>query len=395
MKTFAVLAVFLSLGLLCAAYDPIPYLRTLERDDFGKKVLDIIQIQMNTADDPVNNALDILSKMREDILASRRSTVQVHQAMAVECGQAVPQIDQEILNYNAKKLAAQNDLEAKLIEKGGLTKQSEEHQAVYDAVLKAIEELKNQRAADKKAYEEAGADFGKLREALKQAKDILSKVEVDAEPAPAAPADGAAGTPPADGTAGTPPATTFAEIAPSVLVQIRNIVGSSPIKHPQARAVRSLAHSLIEMALRSKADKQKLLEKIFAVIDRILERLGDSEFRATLAEAARKKVFEAQLLEQQKLEFASSQTLSQIKVALLTLNAGILQIENDLNHFDTSIEQKDKEKQDRIDGCKTENADHATKLQSLTDQLGVIEEIIRLLQQNVVPVKQYIAGRSA
>eukprot|EP01017_Pseudomicrothorax_dubius_P016100 TRINITY_DN1831_c0_g1_i4.p1 TRINITY_DN1831_c0_g1~~TRINITY_DN1831_c0_g1_i4.p1 ORF type:complete len:358 (-),score=138.85 TRINITY_DN1831_c0_g1_i4:65-1138(-) len=350
MKLKLSFIVFAALITLCCTISIRERLEQLDNNEFGKRILDIIQVQINTGETPVQTILDILMKLREGLLNEQKNLEAVFQNSASDCLKMKPQLKAEIRKYKKKKIASETSLTTSNADLEDLQLQLRENEKVHAALKEQGEALNKAREDERKKYEDAVSDIARMREALKRAKEILSQI--------------------ASGE------SSFAELD--------RHMGSFKVEYDYARGLQKMANTFAQMA--SKADP-KLLNHIFEVIDRIIQQLGENEFALTQSESVKTKLHEAQAQQQRTLIFDASTKIQNVNARIQDVKNRQLKLKNDISHYDTSIQQKLKELGDKAAQCKTQKNSYDQRVESIHDQLAIIEEVINLVHTHIEPVK--------
>lgn len=353
--TFAV-TIAACLMVAYAISDPVEKLKNMEKSSFGRRLLDMMQVQMNTGADPVKTLIDLLEKLKAELNEETGKLESMYQSQSSDCKTTLPQLKGEIRQAAQKSVYAGNRQDAKQEELTGLTLQLNENQKVLDKVVEHKKNILDQRDADRKKYEDAVGDIARIREALKKVKEILSS-----------------------DSAGS-----------SSFLEVGDTFKHLTFTYDYANGMHQMAMHFIEMA---KADP-KLMQHLFSVIDKINDQLSQNEFTLTAAESTKAKLFESQESQLSALEFEATAKVNDVKARQQALENELNTIKNDLAHYQRTQDQKKKELVDKTAQCKAADNNYKSRNKDLADQLELIEQAQILIKENVAPVKDYVNNRS-
>lgn len=300
----------------------------MEDSAFGRRLLDMIQVQLNTNNDPVNTLITLMEKFRDNILKDRATMESMWQSQDSDCKKTLPELANEIKKSKQKKASAENNAEAKDQERDGINIELNENQKVLTAVNEQISNVEGQIDSERKRYEESIADIARIREALRKAKEILGNVN---------------------------------EKGSLSFVEVQDNFNSLKFQYDYVTGLHKMALTFLEMA---KADPS-LMQHLFEVIDKIVAQLGENEFQLTQAQSLKTNLFTGQVTQLSALQFDATAKVNQVQARLQDLTNAIQTISNDIKHLEKVIEQKGKEVVDKQAQCSNAQASYKQREQEM------------------------------
>eukprot|EP01017_Pseudomicrothorax_dubius_P022562 TRINITY_DN24415_c0_g1_i1.p1 TRINITY_DN24415_c0_g1~~TRINITY_DN24415_c0_g1_i1.p1 ORF type:complete len:373 (+),score=132.74 TRINITY_DN24415_c0_g1_i1:128-1246(+) len=363
-QTVALAAVLCGV-VLSAQIDAFKQLREIDASEFGQKILDLVQVQFNIGEDRVQIVLDLLTQMRNEILAEQKVSTDTYGNISADCKVVIPTLDEELKGVDKSRVSRESEIDSRKLEIQDQEKQLKEYNELLRSVQNSIDELNFQRGRERAEHEQALSDIALLRGALKRARDILQGL-INKK----------------GGNAGAQLSLSF--------VQLHDTIEKLEISHHRAVPFQKMATVLLQSM--SRADPARV-HAVFDVIDRILEKLGDIEYSMERADAVKEKVHSKAIANQEALLFSATANIGRIHGVIADISNRITTVSNDIVAILTIAQQKAQELADKKEQCKEAEQDFKTHDLQREDELELIEKVIALIQSHVAPVKEYIQER--
>eukprot|EP01017_Pseudomicrothorax_dubius_P018303 TRINITY_DN202_c0_g1_i1.p1 TRINITY_DN202_c0_g1~~TRINITY_DN202_c0_g1_i1.p1 ORF type:complete len:479 (+),score=176.97 TRINITY_DN202_c0_g1_i1:110-1546(+) len=332
-------------------------LHQIDKNEFGRRLLDIIQVQMNTNAAPLQPILDILEGLRKSLQADLQGVENVFETSKKECFRTLKSLKKEINRNKRKSVKAQTRIDAKKLEIQNVQLQLDEQLKVQAAVQTRVQQLQESRDAERTKFEEAVTDLSRLREALKKAKAILSKVNK----------------------------------GDTSYVELQAHMDSLELETNYMKGIHKMARAFLQTASRGVDAKQ--LQHLFGVIDRIIQQLHETEYALTSTEMEKETLFQIEFNEVSTLLNSASAKLNGLIGEKQEIEATIVRLTNDISNYKRTVQQRTQERGHKRKQCKNQGQQYRDQTKKLDEQLALLDEIIRLLKEGVEPVQDYVDKR--
>ncbi|CAD8089280.1 unnamed protein product [Paramecium primaurelia] len=336
------LLVLLCIVTLTFADQRIDFFNKLSQSEFGKTILQTIQVQENN----VERVLQFIKQLQVDINAAQTEHTNYLQNRNGQITQYINEADQALAKAKQQKAQDEAQLPLKEEELNDKRSQGESKFAEKQRNLDRIAALTAEREESKKAYDQRRSEIVGLLAALNQGKKLIQQIK-------------------------TGSVFTQQEIFADIEHHHKKFIQ----RFPDRRGFNSLVSLSLAMAQDStlKSD-QSALERVVQVIEDLADSLFQLQKQEMEADDAREAAFQQAIA---RLEIANQSlegAVAYLHAQILRLEQSLLELQNDIATQAQMIVNKQNEKADWLNIQRDETKSYGKQTENRKSQLDLLGE---------------------